>query len=296
MAVGIAGNVLNAGLAWALIYGHFGLPALGVRGAGYATSTTEMLELCALIVAVRRHARAKGAPALGLRIALSEVAELGVPTGMNFVLETLSFTALTAILGTLGAAQMAAHQIALNTIRASFLPGVAVAEAASVLVRSLGERRLGEADRVTRASLALGVGLMTACGVVFALFGAELAGAFANEPEVILVARRLFLVAAVFQTFDAVSIILRGALRGAKDVRWVAVVGTTVSWICIPGAAFVLGRFLGWGAVGGWLGFVLETTIVSALLWRRWSRGPWRTSLGEQDSDAGPESEPVLAA
>jgi MATE family multidrug resistance protein len=182
---------------------------------------------------------------------------------MNFALETMSFTTFTAILGTLGAAQMAAHQIALNTIRASFLPGVAVAEAASVLVaRSLSERRLHEANRVTRASLALCVGLMTACGVVFALFGAALAGAFADDPEVIRVARRLFLVAAVFQTFDAVSIIL----RGAKDVRWVAIVGTTVSWISIPGAAFLLGRHLGWGAVSGWVGFVLETTIASLLL------------------------------
>jgi MATE family multidrug resistance protein len=138
--------------------------------------------------------------------------------------------------------------------------------------------------------------MMTACGVIFALFGAALAGAFADDPEVITVARRLFLVAAVFQTFDAVSIILRGALRGAKDVRWVAVVGTTVSWVCIPGAAFVLGRSLGWGAVGGWFGFVLETVIVSALLWRRWSRGPWRAGFGEQDSDAGPASAPVLVA
>jgi MATE family multidrug resistance protein len=297
MVVGIAGNVLNAGLAWSLIHGHFGLPALGVRGAGYATATTEMLELCVMVVAVRAHARSKGAPALGLRTALVEVAELGVPTGIHFVLETLSFTTLTAILGTLGAAQMAAHQITLNTIRASFLPGVAVAEAASVLVaRSLGERRLREADRVARASLALGVGMMTACGVVFALFGAALAGAFADEPEVIDVARRLFLVASVFQAFDAVNIILRGALRGAKDVRWVAIVGTTVSWVSIPGAAFFLGRHLGWGAVGGWLGFVLETTIGAALLWRRWTRGPWRAAFGDQVSDAPPAPAPVLAA
>src|SRR5262249_19168871 len=103
MAVGIAGNVLNAGLAWALIHGHLGLPALGVGGAGYATATTEMLELCALILAVRRHARARGVPALGIRTALGEVAELGVPTGIHFVLENLSFTTFTAILGALGA-------------------------------------------------------------------------------------------------------------------------------------------------------------------------------------------------
>ena len=286
MVVGLAGNLVNMVLAWALIHGHFGLPALGVRGAGYATATTEMLELVVTLLVVHRRARAASSAATAgprptLGAALREVARLGVPTGLHFVLESMAFMTFVAILGTFGAAQMAAHQIAMSTMRASFLPGVAVAEAASVLVaRSLGERRLGAADRVTVASLALGVGFMTLCGVAFALFGEAIAGVFTDEPEVLHVARRLFLVAAVFQTLDAANMILRGALRGAKDVRWVAVVGTTVAWVAIPGSAFVLGRLLGWGAVGGWLGFVMETTVGALLLWHRWTRGPWRAAFG----------------
>lgn len=73
--------------------------------------------------------------------------------------------------------------------------------------------------------------------------------------------------------------ILRGALRGAKDVKWVAVVGTSVTWSCIPGSALLFGRLGGLGALGGWLGFILETTDAPpapALLFRRWKRGPWR--------------------
>ncbi len=229
MLVGLVGNVLNMALAWALIHGRFGLPSLGVRGAGYATAATEMLELAALGLVVHRRAR-RGSPTLGLRAALREVAGLGVPTGLHFVFESMAFMTFVAILGTFGATQMAAHQIAMSTMRASFLPGVAVAEAASVLVaRSLGERRLDEADRVTVASLALGVGFMTLCGVAFALFGDVIAGGFTDDAAVIHVARRLFLVAAIFQTLDAAHMILRGALRGAKDVRWVAVVGTTLA-------------------------------------------------------------------
>lgn len=286
MLVGIFGNLLNAGLAYSLIHGVFGLPALGVRGAGYATAATEILELGLLVVVVELRARRQPRPTLDLRRALGEVAELGMPTGMSFVMEALAFTTFTAILGTMGAEQMAAHQIALSTLRASFLPGVAVAEAASVLVaRSLGDRRLGEADRVTQVSLALGVGFMTCCGVVFALFGGPLTALFAAEAEVIQVGRSLFLVAAIFQTLDAVNMILRGSLRGAKDVRYVAVVTTTVCWIAIPGAAFFLGRLAGWGAVGGWCGFVIETSVGALLLWRRWSRGPWRAAFGERERE-----------
>jgi MATE family multidrug resistance protein len=170
--------------------------------------------------------------------------------------------------------------VALNTIRASFLPGVAVAEATSILVaRSLGANKLRDAERSTSAALLLGVTFMTFCGVLFALFGRNIAAAFSNDPAVVAIAGRLLLVAAVFQTLDAANMILRGALRGAKDVRWVAVVGTSVAWSCIPGSALVLGRLGGLGALGGWLGFILETTIASALLFRRWKRGPWRLAF-----------------
>jgi len=289
MVVGIAGNVANAALAYALIYGHLGLPALGVRGAGFATAATELCELAALLWIVRRRAARGPRPALARGVALREVATLGVPTGLHFVLEVAAFTTFTAILGSMPPEQMAAHQIAFAIIRVSFLPGAAVAEAASVLVaRALGNRSLAEADRATRAALALGIGFMSVCGVGFALFGAKLAAAFSEEPAVVAVARRLLLVAALFQTLDAVNMILRGSLRGAKDVRWVAVVGTTVAWISIPGAALVLGRLAGWGALGGWIGFVLETTLASTLLWWRWSKGAWRAPYGEpvtQDED-----------
>jgi MATE family multidrug resistance protein len=277
MVVGLIGNLVNAGLAYSLIYGRFGLPALGARGAGYGTALTEMLELTALLILVIREGRTQPKPTLSLGQAMREVAGLGVPTGLHFGLEVAAFTTFTAILGSFGAIQMAAHQITMSTLRASFLPGVAIAEAASVLVaQSLGRRRLDEAERTTRAALLLGVAFMTGCGVVFGLFGSTIAGAFSDDAEVIAIARRLFLVAAVFQTLDAVNMILRGALRGAKDVRWVAVVGTTIVWCAIPGTAFFLGRMLGWGAVGGWLGFVIETALGALVMGYRWSRGSWR--------------------
>jgi MATE family multidrug resistance protein len=290
MIVGLVGNLVNAALAYTLIHGLFGLPALGVRGAGYATAATEVAEAIALAVIVQRRAAASARPQLSRALALREVATLGVPTGLHFVLEGAALTAFTTVLGSLRPEEMAGHQIAMNIMRASFLPGVAVAEATSVLVaRSLGEGRLDRADRATRAALTLGVGFMTACGVGFALFGASLAAAFSEDASVISVARKLLLVAAVFQALDAVNMILRGALRGAKDVRWVMVVGTTVAWVCIPGAAYLLGRVAGLGALGGWLGFVLETSVASALLWRRWTRGAWRAA------HAGAEEPPVEA-
>jgi MATE family multidrug resistance protein len=289
MVVGIVANAVNAVLAYALIYGAFGAPRLGVAGAGYATAAVEYGEVLALSVLFVRESRrlrkAAKTPPLPMREALSGIASLGVPSGLQFGIEMLAFTAFTAVLGSLGEAEIAAHQIALATIRVSFLPGVACAEAASVLVgRALGGRKLRVADEVTKNALALAVGFMAICGVGFALFGSDVAALFTDDNDVRRIAGRLFLVAAIFQVLDAVSIVLRGALRGAKDVRAVAFIGIAVIWTCVPTAAFFLGKQAGYGAVGGWIGFVAETTLGAILLSYRWRRGAWRRDYGDATS------------
>ncbi len=280
MIVGIAGNLFNASFAWALIYGRLGLPALGVRGGGYATAVTECLELAAMLVLlVREERRAAPRPSLSMAKAAREVTAIGGPTGVQFVVEMTAFTTFTMILGGISAGEIAAHQIALSTIRVSFLPGVAVAEAASVLVgRALGRRDLAGADAVTRSALRIAVGFMALCGLFFAAGGGFVAEFFSRDPAVSLIARRLLLVAAVFQVLDAVNIVLRGALRGAKDVRAVMLIGVLVVWTCVPSAAWFLGKQLGLGSLGGWLGFVGETTIGATLFWLRWKRGGWRST------------------
>ncbi|GAC1539130.1 MAG: MATE family efflux transporter [Polyangiales bacterium] len=283
MAIGLFGNVVNGFLAYGLIYGRWGLPALGGRGAGYGTAVAETLEVAVMLAIVVREGRMlhrsnRPKSALTLRRAASEVLSLGLPTGAQFGFETLAFTAFTAILGGIGAAEIAAHQLAFAVIRVSFLPGVAVAEAASVLVgRSLGGRSLLEADRVTRAALIVAALFMTACGIVFGTAGGFIARGLIDDDSVSGVVVKLLYVAAVFQTVDGIAIVLRGALRGAKDVRVVAVIGVSCAWVFIPGAAYLLGRRAGWGAIGGWLGFLAESSFAAALYWRRWTRGAWRT-------------------
>lgn len=279
MIVGIAGNLFNASFAWALIYGRLGFPALGVRGGGYATAVTETLEVSVMLWLLLREQRASIAqPSLSVRKAAREVLAIGGPTGVQFGFEMTAFTMFTVILGGIGAGEIAAHQIALSTIRVSFLPGVAVGEAASVLVgQSLGRRDLAGADAVTKSALKIAVGFMAACGVLFAFGGGVVAEFFSRDAAVGAIARRLLLVAAVFQVLDAVNIILRGALRGAKDVRLVMLIGIGSIWLCVPTAAWFLGRQAGLGALGGWLGFIAETTVAAGLFWLRWKHGGWRS-------------------
>ncbi len=281
MVIGIAGNVFNAFVAYGLIYGRWGLPRLGVTGSGLATAATQWLELGVMIVLVARSAGERSRLPWGQ--AIRELVGIGVPGGLQMAGELLAFNAFTAILGSLGAAEMAAHQISLVTIRTSFLPGLAVGEASCILVgRALGRRHLSEADRAHRAALILAVSFMATCGVAFGCFGGAIARSFTSDAEVATIARHLLLVAALFQVLDAFNVVLRGSLRGAEDVRVPAFLGIAIVWTCVPTAAFFLGKLAGWGAFGGWCGFIAETTLATILFGRRWARGAWRKKYEEE--------------
>jgi MATE family multidrug resistance protein len=260
-------------------------------GTGYGTAISEWLELTAMLgLLVRESLGAR--PTIGFLRATREVLAIGIATGLHFGGEMLAFTAFTAVLGSIGGADMAAHQIALMTIRTSFLPGIAVGEASCILVgRALGARRLDLADRANRAALATAVTFMAACGVVFGLFGGVIANGFTHDPDVVRIATRLLIVAAFFQTLDAFNVVLRGSLRGAADVRVTAVLGIAIIWTCVPTAAFFLGKLAGWGALGGWCGFLAETIFASIIFGWRWSRGAWRERYATARTD-----DPPLAA
>ncbi len=291
MIVGVGGNVVNVFLSYGMIYGHFGLPRIGVAGSGYGTAVSEWLELVAMIALLVRESRG-ARPALRYlpyARAMREVLGIGIPTGLHFGGEMLAFTAFTAVLGSIGGADMAAHQIALMAIRTSFLPGIAVGEASCILVgRALGARRLDLADRANRAALVTAVTFMAACGVVFGCFGANIARGFTSDPDVIRIATRLLIVAAFFQILDAFNVVLRGSLRGAADVRVTAILGIAIIWTCVPTAAFFLGKLAGWGALGGWCGFLAETIFATILFGWRWSRGAWRDQYASSRAEVSP--------
>ncbi len=297
MILQLTGNVFHGFLGYGLIYGKFGLPALGASGAGYATSMTEVLLFVSLGALAVRDGRRYFVPALArLREATWEVLQTGLPTGLQFAIEVFAFTAFTSILGSIASTEIAAHQIALNVIRASFLPGIAISEAACVLVgQSLGKGDPGRVPRIARSALRLGMGFMAFCGLCFALFGPAIARAFTSDVDVLRVATRLLYIAAAFQVLDAVSIVLRGVLRGAKDATFVAICGVSVALLTIPTFAYVLGKQMGMGAVGGWLGFIAETTLNATLLYVRLRRTRFVSSAPALATKNDPKGEEQAA-
>lgn len=278
MAVGLAANVINAGLSYALASGLYGLPALGVAGVGYGTVVAEAFSLFVLATVVARDVRREGAPS-GQKLleAVREIGRVGVPTALQFGFEMLAFAVLVAVLAGAGAKQLAAHHVALNLVRFAILPAFAVSEAGCVLVgQALGRQHVARADRFARVGVWLAVGVALLVGLGLAGSGSVIGHVVSTDPEVGVLVKRLLWLAALFLAMDAVYLVHRANLRAAEDVKWPGLVGAVLAWAFIPGAALVLGRWAELGAVGAWLGFLAESALGATLLARRWGQSPFR--------------------
>ena len=301
--IGLGGNLLNGVLAYSLIYGHLGLPALGVQGAGVGTAVTEWVQVAVmggmLLRDLRRgvwrgvgHEDVARVP-LPFMQGLRELSAVGLPTALHFGFEYLAFAACTGILAQLGELEVAAHQIAIVVNRLAYLPGLAIGEVACILVsNALGAGQVDEAERAVRAALTTAVSFMVMVGIFLATCGHWLSGLFTDDPLIVQRTARVLLLAGVFQVLDAVNIVMRGALRGARDVRVAAMVGICVLWTTVPTVTWLLGRVAGWGVLGGWCSFVVETAICAALYTYRWRYGRWRV----QPQVAAPAALPPVLA
>lgn len=269
MVAGLLGNAVN------IAFNYLFVIALGwgVRGSAYATLLGHAVELAVVLYAQSR----VGFAVRGTRLRhVIELVEVGVPTGIQFLLEMGSFSLLTVIVSTLGEVQMAAHHIAIQVIHFSFLPTVALAEAGSVLAgQAVGAGRDGLVKLVARNALAASTIYTGAWTVGLVLAGTHLVALFTREAELSGVALVLLHVAAIFQIADGAATVARGVLRGAGDAKVPAQLGVLCAWVFTPPLAWGLGRVAGLGALGGWIGLSLEILTLAVLCWYRLERDHW---------------------
>jgi MATE family multidrug resistance protein len=225
----------NAAGDYALIFGHFGLPRLGLIGAGIASACSYAFAFFAMVAVVHlipglkkfRVLRRFHRPHFKKLI---EVFRLGMPIGVTMIFEAMLFNAATLIMGTFGTASVAAHQIALNVPSITFMVPLGVGMAATVRVGLAAGARDGEAlRRAGYSALLVGAGFMTVMSVVLWLFPGQIARLYfaddARNADVIALAVVFLRVAAAFQIFDGLQVVGAMSLRGLKDAHmpmWIA--------------------------------------------------------------------------
>ena len=277
----VAGNLLNLLLDWLLIYGHWGLPALGAAGASLATVGCRVGMLAGLLWFGRAdlwpHLRALREPAVRRAVLairpLWALLRLGAPIGGQFVLEMGVFAATALLIGNLDAAAaangpgLAGHQIALQLASLSFMVPLGLGLAASVRVGwAVGAGNHGALRTTVGAALGTGAAVMSAFMIVFLCLPEVLARQFGPHGEALAVAATLIPIAGVFQIGDGLQVVAIGCLRGLGDVRsplWANVVGFWLVGLPL-GCWFAYG--CGAGPAGLWWGLVVGLFVVAGLL------------------------------
>ena len=274
----VTANLMNAAANWTLIYGHFGLPALGVPGAAWATMVSRVYMLLVLVVAAwwidRR--RSSGLRDVSTRLSRERFVrlwQLGFPAATQVTLEVGVFGLATALAGRLDPVSSAAHQIALNIAGASFMVPLGVASAGAVRVGNrVGANDPQGAGRAGWTAILLGACFMLAMGVAFFTMPRTLIGLFSPGEAVVELGASLLLVAAVFQLFDGLQAVATGALRGLGDTRMAMLVNLAGHWFLGLPVAYALCFPLGYGVRGLWMGLSLGLIVCGVVLTWHWHR------------------------
>lgn len=279
-AISFIGIGLNALASWSLIFGKFGLPALGIFGGGLGSSIVwAVLAIGLGIVLVTdrqfRRYRLFGRWWRADWARFRRLLSLGLPIGLTMGFEGAVFSASAYLMGLISAENVAAHAIALQIAAVTFMVPLGLGQAATVRVgRALGALDRGGVHRAGWMSFALGVGFMAAMALVMWLFPRPLVGLFldaeAQQGIVMSLAVSFLFVAAAFQIVDGAQVIAAGMLRGLHDTRVPMLFALVGYWVVGLGSGVWLAFGRGWGGVGIWTGLAVGLAFVALLMIARW--------------------------
>jgi MATE family multidrug resistance protein len=281
--IGLLAIPVNFGAAYALMFGSFGLPALGLVGAGLGTVLSSTFMFVALALVIAFHPRLKRYHIFG-RFWRADwpryrtLWQIGLPIGLTLTFEVTIFNAAAMLMGRIGASELAAHAIALQIASFCFSVPLGIGQAVTVRVgRAYGARDAAGVTRAGWTSFALGTGFMTVTASLMLFAPHFLIGAFldVSDPKNALVldlARSFLVLAAIFQLADGAQAVGAGMLRGLQDTRVPMLYAALGYW----GIGLPLGAILAFGTnlrgVGIWIGLATALAVVALLMLWRWLR------------------------
>jgi MATE family multidrug resistance protein len=280
MQLSILGNLINALLCYALIFGHFGAPAMGLMGAAWATLIARIIMALLMAQFVLRakdlQAKRPAEAATWLQPGLAELRgqlALGLPIGVQMMFEVGAFAASALMMGWLGVTTQAAHQIAINVASVTYMAASGIAAAATIRVGNLrGAGDLSGARQAGFAAYWLAFAFMGTMGLLLVLLRHLIPTYYNTDPAVVAQAATLLAIAAAFQVSDGLQVVGLGALRGLEDVKVPSVVALLAYWAVALPLGYGLGFGLKLGAPGIWLGLLTGLSVVAGVLLLRFRR------------------------
>jgi MATE family, multidrug efflux pump len=282
----VTANVINGVANWVLIYGHWGMPALGVRGSAYATLAARiyMMIFLVVIILIRERRIPSGVRDVSFVIDPARIwslLRLGLPAAVQITLEVGVFAAASALAAQITPLAVAANQIVLNIAGFFFMIPYGLSSAAAVRVGHAVGRRDALGARMSGAAalgLAVVVALIVSCAFVAA--PRVFLRLFTNDVSVLHAGSTVLFIYAICQPFDGLQTVATGALRGLGETRVPMLVNLGGHWFVGLPTAYVLCFNRGWGVEGLWVGLTAGLMLVGSVLVIVWRRSSSRLELG----------------
>ncbi len=282
----IIANIVNVVLNYVLIFGKFGFPEFGIVGAAYGTLISRFVMLWYLWFLLRNKEKSKAfVTNIKLfvldKLMLRKIISLGAPSAMQMFFEVAIFTAAIWLSGLLGKNPQAANQIALNLSSMTFMVAMGLSVASMIRVgNQKGLKQYFELRRIAFSLFLLGTIFAICFGLIFFFLNEYLpriyvdfddAVNYEDNMEVVSIASKLLLAAAVFQISDSIQVVVLGALRGLQDVKIPTIITFISYWLVGFPISYFLGKEEAYASFGIWLGLLAGLTTASVLLYIRFN-------------------------
>lgn len=272
-------HAVNVLLSYALIFGHWGLPEMGTRGAGLGTALSIILGSAIYTATALRHARPYGfMRARPRREQFTSLLRLGLPSCVQQIFFAGGFVALFWIIGQVGTAELAVANVLINLSLVAILPGMAFGIAAASLVgQALGAQQPESAHAWAWDVIRLSARIFGVMGILCVLFPQPLLSLFLHAPELIDIGTLPLQLIGLGMVVDGAGLILMQALLGAGAARAVMFVSVGFQWLLFLPAAYLVGPWLGGGLLAIWLTMTVYRGIQALVLLWIWQRRRWQS-------------------
>ena len=303
--VNVAGTALNVLLDYVLIFGNWGFPAWGIRGAAWATNIASAFTALLFVgLMMRGEYRRQFATLSGWRPdgeLFGRLVRFGGPNGLNFMLDILAFSLFVLLVGRIGTVELAATNLAFNVNSLAFMPLIGGGIAAATMVgQRLGQERPEAAEYCTWTGFHLAVGYMSAMSLAYFIFpdsflmpfGLRSQGAEFEAARELAVT--LLRIVGIYCVFDAMYMSFTSALKGAGDTRFLMVVSVVMGWVLLVVPSWATLTYFGSHLYLMWAFLCFYIIAMGVVFYFRFRGGKWKTMRVIETVPAVPAEEEVL--
>jgi MATE family multidrug resistance protein len=296
--VNVTGTLTNIVLDYILIFGAFGIPALGIRGAAIATVVSSVVIAATYVVLLTRSATARTYELIEARgfdgELFGRLLRFGFPNGVTVLLDMIGFAVFVLLIGRLGQANLAASNLAFNLNSLAFVPMLGLGTAVMTLVgQRIGEHRPDLAVRTAKCAFAVSSAYMGTFAFVY-VFAPGLIlhpyAAYTSPADFAALSDQVTLMlrfVAVYCFFDGMAVVFSAAVRGAGDTRWSLYFSTLASWLLMVAPTYIALTYFDGSIWIAWTSVTVFVTVLGLGFLARFLGGKWRSMRIIEEDDSG---------